>query len=93
LEATRIAEAEFKERVVANMIMLGAMAAYTGWFRLPALEDAVQNQIPASSLEVSKLPYAEDLRRGGRWDSRQNWGEVVFIGGEKDWENIRLGFG
>jgi len=55
VEATRIAEEEFQDRVVANMIMLGAMASLTGWVRLEALEKALTGQIPSRALEKSKL--------------------------------------
>jgi 2-oxoglutarate ferredoxin oxidoreductase subunit gamma len=60
VEATRIAEEEFQDRVVANMIMLGAMAALTGWVRLEALEKALNSQISARALENSKSA----LKRG-----------------------------
>ena len=60
IEATQIAEEEFKDRVVANMIMLGAMAALTGWVRWEALEKALTSQVPARTLEKSKSA----LKRG-----------------------------
>lgn len=60
LEATKIAEEEFKERVVANMILLGAMAASTGFIRLEALEKAVKKQLPPKSL----APSLAALKRG-----------------------------
>lgn len=60
VEATRIAEEEFKNRVVANMILLGAMAAYTGWIRLESLEETLKERIGNKNLEVSKAA----LRRG-----------------------------
>ena len=60
LEATRIAEEEFKNRLMANMIMLGAIAAYTGWIRLEALERALTERIEGRNLEISK----KALRRG-----------------------------
>jgi 2-oxoglutarate ferredoxin oxidoreductase subunit gamma len=60
IEATRIAEEEFKNRVVANMIMLGAMATYTGWISLRALENALEGRVPPQSLEISR----KALRRG-----------------------------
>lgn len=54
IESTRIAEEEFKDRVVANMIMLGAMAAITGWISLKALEEAIKGRISARTLEASQ---------------------------------------
>lgn len=60
IEATRLAEEEFQDRVVANMIMLGAMAALTGWLRLETLDMALNSQVPARALEKSKSA----LKRG-----------------------------
>lgn len=60
LEATRIAEEEFKNRLMANMIMLGAIAAYTGWIRLEALERALTERIEGQNLEICK----KALKRG-----------------------------
>jgi len=60
LEATRIAEQEFKDRVVANMIMLGAMAAITDWISLKALEETVKGRIAGQALEKSRAA----LKRG-----------------------------
>ncbi len=60
LEATRIAEEEFKNRLMANMIMLGAIAACTGWIRLEALERALTERIGGKNLEISRMAF----RRG-----------------------------
>jgi 2-oxoglutarate ferredoxin oxidoreductase subunit gamma len=60
VEATRLAEEEFQDRVVANMIMLGAMAAVTGWIGLKALEETLDGRMSAKTLEKSKAA----LRRG-----------------------------
>ncbi len=60
IEATRIAEEELKDRVAANMIMLGAMAAVTGWVRLKALEETLIGRMSAKALDISKAA----LRRG-----------------------------
>lgn len=60
IEATRIAESEFSNRLMANVVMLGAMAAYTGWIQLRALEEALSAQISKRTLEDSKSA----LRRG-----------------------------
>jgi len=60
IEATRIAEEEFKDRVAANMILLGVMAALTGWVRLRGLEETLQGRISARALEGSRAA----LRRG-----------------------------
>jgi len=60
LEATRIAEEEFQNRMMANMILLGAIAACTGWIRLEALEKALAERIQGQNLEISQ----KALRRG-----------------------------
>lgn len=60
IEATRIAEEEFKDRVVANMVMLGALSACTGWVGLRALEETLPGRISERALTVSKAA----LRRG-----------------------------
>lgn len=54
IEATRIAEEEFKSRLVANMIMLGTMAALTGWVSLAALEKTIIERMPSGNLEKSR---------------------------------------
>ena len=60
VEATRIAEEELKDRVAANMIMLGAIAAVTGWVSLKDLEETLSNRMSAKALDTSKAA----LRRG-----------------------------
>jgi len=60
IEATQIAEEEFKDRVVANMIMLGAMTAVSGWISLKALEETLNGRISARALEASRAA----LKRG-----------------------------
>ena len=60
IEATRIAEEEFKERVVANMLLLGFMAAWTGWVRYEAFEKALAQQLNPKSLG----PSLAALKRG-----------------------------
>ncbi len=60
IEATRIAEEELKDRVAANMIMLGAMAAVTGWVGLKALEETLSRRMSARALDTSQAA----LRRG-----------------------------
>lgn len=60
VEATQIAEEEFKDRVVANMIMLGAMAAISGWISLRSLEQTLNGRISGRTLEASRAA----LKRG-----------------------------
>jgi 2-oxoglutarate ferredoxin oxidoreductase subunit gamma len=64
VEATRIAEEEFHDRVVANMIMLGAMAALTGWVSLKALEETLRERMPAKALESSKAALLRGFELG-----------------------------
>jgi 2-oxoglutarate ferredoxin oxidoreductase subunit gamma len=65
IEATRIAEEELKDRVAANMIMLGGMAAVTGWVSLKALEETLIGRMSAKALGISKaaLRLGFDLGR------------------------------
>jgi Pyruvate/2-oxoacid:ferredoxin oxidoreductase gamma subunit len=60
IEATRIAEEELKDRVAANMVMLGAMAAVSGWISLKALEETLIGRMSAKALDTSQAA----LRRG-----------------------------
>jgi 2-oxoglutarate ferredoxin oxidoreductase subunit gamma len=60
IEATRIAEEELADRVAANMIMLGAMAAVTGWVSLKALEETLSERMSAKALGTSRVA----VRRG-----------------------------
>jgi 2-oxoglutarate ferredoxin oxidoreductase subunit gamma len=53
IEATRIAEEEFKERVVANMLLLGFMGARLSWIRFEAFEKALEQQLNPKSLPAS----------------------------------------
>lgn len=64
IEATRIAEEEFKDRVVANMVMLGAMGGLTGWIRLRSLEEALQGRISGKSFEISKAAMKRGFEIG-----------------------------
>ena len=74
IEATRLAEEEFKNRVVANMIMLGAMAACTHMISLDAIQEALRGRLPEKSLEVSQaaLRRGFELGSGVQKDRREN---------------------
>ncbi len=54
VEATRIAEEELRDRVAANMIMLGVVGAVTGWVSLKALEETLNERMSGKTLETSK---------------------------------------
>jgi 2-oxoglutarate ferredoxin oxidoreductase subunit gamma len=53
IEATRMAEEEFKERVVANMLLLGFLAAWPGWIGYESFEKALKQQLNPKSLPAS----------------------------------------
>jgi len=53
MEATRMAEEEFKERVVANMLLLGFLAARLGWIGYESFEKALRQQLNPKSLPAS----------------------------------------
>ncbi len=66
IEATRIAEEEFKSRLVANLIMLGAMVALTGWISLAALEKTIAERMSAQNLEKSQQALSKGYALGMR---------------------------
>jgi Pyruvate/2-oxoacid:ferredoxin oxidoreductase gamma subunit len=75
IEATRIAEDELKDRVAANMIMLGAMAAVTGWVSLEALQETLSGRMSAKALATGGAA----LRRGfelGKALQEQKGGQI-----------------
>ncbi len=75
IEATRIAEKEFKDRVVANMIMLGAMAAISGWIGLKALEQTLNGRISARALEASRAALKRGYDLGLKMKENRTKGE------------------
>ena len=66
IEATRIAEEEFRDRVVANMILLGALAALTGWIGLKAIEETLPGRISARALQASRAAVKRGYELGMR---------------------------
>lgn len=69
IEATRMAEEEFKERVVANMLLLGFVAAQPGWIGYESFEKALKQQLNPRSLPASlaalKRGYELGQKSGG----------------------------
>ena len=63
--ATKIAADEFKKTLVANMIMLGAVAAVTKIVRLESLKMSVREVAPKPSADVN----TRALERGFDWAS------------------------
>jgi len=72
IEATRIAEEEFQDRVVANMVMLGTMSACTGWVSLKAIEQALNGRIPERALGISKAALRRGFELGSRIEAEAN---------------------
>jgi len=70
IEATRVAEEEFDNRVFANMVLLGAMAAFPGWIALKAMEKSLDGQIPASALETSRSALRRGFELGLGWERK-----------------------
>jgi 2-oxoglutarate ferredoxin oxidoreductase subunit gamma len=53
IEATRLAEEELRERVAANMLLLGFLAARPGWIGYESFEKALKQQLNPKSLPAS----------------------------------------
>ena len=51
VSATSTAEAEFKRRIYANAVMLGALTKATGIVSQKAMENAIRDNIPEEMLE------------------------------------------
>lgn len=61
--ATKIAAEEFKKTLVANMVMLGAVASITGVVRLASLKRSVEELAPKGSAGLNM----QALDRGFEW--------------------------
>ena len=66
--ATRIAAEEFKKTLIANMVMLGAVAAITKVVALDSLKKSVKEVGPKASADLN----AQGLDRGF------NWGDAIL---------------
>ncbi len=70
IPATNLAEMDMGMRVVANVIMFGALARVTGWISpelcKKALEDTMPKKVIAKNLEAFDLGYAKVSQTGGR---------------------------
>ncbi len=51
VEATRIAEEELGQSLFANIVMLGALSAITGVVTLTALQNSLDGNVPAKTLD------------------------------------------
>ena len=54
VEATRIAEQELGHSLFANIVMLGALSAITGVVTLSALENTLDGNVPAKTLDKNR---------------------------------------
>jgi 2-oxoglutarate ferredoxin oxidoreductase subunit gamma len=64
VEATRIAEEEFGRSLFANIIMLGALAAITEQISLPALENSLEGNVPAKTLDSNLAALKKGYKIG-----------------------------
>jgi len=67
--ATKLAAEEFKKTLVANMVMLGAVAAVTKVVKLDSLKISIGEVAPKASLDLN----VQALERGFEW-ARANLG-------------------
>jgi len=65
LPATETANKAFGRGIVANMIMLGALAALTGIVSPAALRQAVTESVPPQAVELNLRALEWGLQRGG----------------------------
>lgn len=71
IEATRMAEEEFKERVVANMILLGYLAARPGWIGITSFEKALRQQLNPKAIPASLAALKRGYEIGQEESGRQ----------------------
>jgi len=66
LPMTDIAEFRLGKKIVANMVMLGALAAITGIVGYEALEAAVRETVPPKTVEQNLVALKEGYQEGAR---------------------------
>jgi 2-oxoglutarate ferredoxin oxidoreductase subunit gamma len=59
--ATRVAETEFKSKMYANMVMLGAMTKITGTVTTASVEKAIRDTFPAEAAEKNIAAFKTGL--------------------------------
>ncbi len=69
IPVTEIAETRLGRRVVANMVMLGALSAITGIVGYEALVKAVSETVPPRTVEVNLAALKEGFEEGRRLTS------------------------
>jgi 2-oxoglutarate ferredoxin oxidoreductase subunit gamma len=64
VQATKIAEENFKERLYANMVILGALNWLTKIVREESMEKAIKDTVPKNSFTVNLLAYKKGRELG-----------------------------
>ena len=64
LAVTEVAVNELKNKQAANVVWVGAVAGFTGWFSPQAVEQAVAENVPARFLELNRRALARGLALG-----------------------------
>jgi 2-oxoglutarate ferredoxin oxidoreductase subunit gamma len=64
VQATQIAEENFKERLYANMVILGALNWLTKIVREESMEKAIKDTVPKNSFTVNLLAYKKGRELG-----------------------------
>ena len=70
LPATDIAEKTFDRDVVANVIMVGCLAALSGVVSRRSLRQAVSDSVPPKTVEMNLEAFEEGFRRGTEQERR-----------------------
>jgi len=63
IPATRLAD-ELGRKIVANVVMLGALAAITGVVSRDAMRDAILNSVPPRTVELNERAFETGFARG-----------------------------
>jgi len=63
IPATRLAD-ELGRKIVANVVMLGALAAITGVVSRDAMRDAILNSVPPRTVELNERAFVTGFERG-----------------------------
>jgi len=66
LGMTDIAEFRLGNKIVANMVMLGALSAVTGLVSFEALEEAVRGTVPKKTVELNLSALREGYAEGSK---------------------------
>ena len=64
LPMTDIAEFRLGRKIVANMVMLGALSAITEMVSYDALEEAVKGTVPPKTVELNLTALKEGYQEG-----------------------------